>query len=142
AYRVTLTEADGGAVYENPYRPIRVEVEAGTNMIVMPTNSTTGGDKWNSNYTSYAKSNGSYCTSGKSLPGTNSTLPYQDTTFDYVDVTYRVTVPASGIYKCDFVYSNQHKAANGDRAPVKMSIQWNGGETTDIMLENTYTVAY
>ena len=49
AYRVTLTEADGGAVYENPYRPIRVEVESGTNMIVMPTNSTTGGDKWNSN---------------------------------------------------------------------------------------------
>ena len=37
AYRVTLTEADGGAVYENPYRPIRVEVESGTNMIVMPT---------------------------------------------------------------------------------------------------------
>lgn len=142
AYRVTLTEADGGTVYENPYRPIRVEVEAGTNMIEMPTNSTTGGDKWNGNYTSYAKSNGSYCTSGKSLPGTNSTLPYQDTTFEYVDVTYHVTVPVSGIYKCDFVYSNQHKAANGDRAPVKMTVQWNGGETTDIMLENTYTVAY
>ena len=143
AYKITLTPATGGATYENPVDPIRVETPTSSTFIEMPTGSALGGDKWNGNYTSYAKSNGSYCTSGKSLPGSNSTLPYQDATFDSVDVTYNVTIPVSGVYKCDFVYSNQHLAANGDRAPVKMTIQWNNADDyTEIMLENTYTVAY
>ena len=146
AYKITLTEATGGAAYENPVEPIQVEVSPGEdheNRIQMPTSSTLGGGKWNSNYTSYAKSGGSYCTSGKSLPGTNSTLPYQNTTFDSVKVTYNVTIPVSGVYKCDFVYSNQLKAANGDRAPAEMTIRWNGADDyTTLRLENTYTVAY
>lgn len=141
AYKVTLTKADGGAVYTAENRAITVEVESGTNLIEMPTSSTAGGNKWNGNYTSYAKSNGSYCTSGKAILG--STLTTQNTTFDNVSVVYRVNVPTSGVYKCDFIYSNQHKASNGDRSPVKMTIRWNeGADYTEHMLENTYTVAY
>ncbi len=140
AYKITLTPATGGATYENPVDPIRVEVTSGTNLIEMPTSSLGSGDKWDSSYTSYAKSNGSYCTSGTRILGG---IVNENATFDSVDVTYNVTIPVSGVYKCDFVYSNQHLAANGDRAPVKMTIQWNNADDyTEIMLENTYTVAY